>query len=299
MLLARSIRPLVIAALALSAWLQARGVSALVAARFTRIDVTPHLASTPAIAPTPPRNADAILQRNPFDSTAGSLADEPAPPAHGESDCVGVRVVAIAATDGASGSLALLRFGDEVEPHLVGIGPLDAAGNSAEAEGTTSESLGDVVTIDPGAVLIERNGGRCVARMFRPLRVSVARAPMHPATPATPDGVLSTGPGSFAVDRGARDALLNEAGDWMKTVSVRPEKVGGEVIGLRVVAIQPGSPVAGLGVRAGDILQSLNGIGLNLPEKMLEALGVLRSAPRLDVVVLRDGRPTQLDYDIR
>ena len=280
----RSSGPVALAALALTAWLQARGVSALVGARLDAPRVAPVLVGASAPSENAPRSADPILARNPFDSTTGRLGDDAPSPTSAEAPtCTDVRVLAIAAADDSRASLALLRFGDEPDPRLLGIGvPADAASESS------------VVAIDPSQVTLVRAEGRCVARMFVPTprkRPAVENQRAH--------GVVSTGAGGFAVDRATRDAIVEGASDWMRTVSVRPEKVGSDVVGLRIVALQPGSPVADLGVLPGDVLQSLNGIPLNEPEKMLRALGVVRSAPHLSVVVLRAGHPTQLDYDVR
>lgn len=280
----RSSGPLALAALALTAWLQARGVSALVGARLDAPRVAPVLVATSVPPDISPRSADPILARNPFDSTTGPLGAETPPPTTGDATaCTDVRVLAIAAADDPRASLALLRFGEEPDPRLLGVGvPADVASDVS------------VVAIDPSQVTLVRADGRCVARMFIP-------TPRKPSVVENqrPHGVVTTGAAGFAVDRATRDAIVDGAADWMKTVAVRPEKVGSDVVGLRIVALQPGSPVAGLGVLPGDVLQSLNGIPLNEPEKMLRALGVVRSAPHLSVVVLRAGHPTQLDYDVR
>ena len=69
----RSIAPVAVAALALSAWLHARGVSALVGAGL-QVPHVPPAAAPPAASPEPPpRSADVILARNAFDSATGSL----------------------------------------------------------------------------------------------------------------------------------------------------------------------------------------------------------------------------------
>ena len=121
----------------------------------------------------------------------------------------------------------------------------------------------------------------------------------HRASARAAHGIASTGPTSFAVDRGTRDALLDGAGDWMKTVAVRPEKVGDDVVGIRMVVVKPGSPLDSLGIRSGDVLQSVNGFPLTTPEKLLEALGRLRTAEHLSLAVERGGHSLQVDYDVR
>jgi general secretion pathway protein C len=279
MRLQRSIVPVAIVAIALSAWLQSRGISALVGERLAVADVSPRLAAVASAAPEAPRSADPILSRNPFDSTTGALTPvqdiEPGSPSPGPADCPDVHVIAIAAADPVEQSLALLRIEGNSEPQLRGVG-------------------GDVVSIRPAGVLLERGGGRCTARIFHPPPPSAASSPAAPGR-----GITSTGPTSFAVDRGTRDALLDGAGDWMKSVSVRPEKVGDDVVGIRVVALRPGTPLDSLGIRAGDVLESVNGFQLTTPAKMLEALARLRTADHLSLALQRGGHEVQVDYDVR
>lgn len=284
LLLPRSIGPLAIAALGLSAWLHARGICALVGAQLAAPCVAPPL---PVVTPSgalPTRGAEIILARNPFDSTTGPLAPDPVLPLPGVPGCDGVQVLAIAAADPPGASLALIRFAGDLEPQLRGVG-------------------GEVVSIDPAVVLVDRDGVICAARMFRPALAPPAAAASsgspRSAAGRVPAGVAVLGPAAFAVDRAARDALLEGAADWMKTVSVRPEKLGGEVVGLRVVGVAAGSPVEGLGIHAGDVLQSVNGVPLTTPERMLEALGRLRTSARITVGVVRAGHELQVDYDVR
>jgi general secretion pathway protein C len=269
-----------IAALALSAWLHARGFSALVGAGLGVPGVARALANEPPPAPAPPRSADVILARNPFDSTTGPLVPDPGPQATSPalSACTDVHVLAIAADDDPARSLALLRMDGEREPQLRGVG-------------------GDVVSIDPAVVLLDRNGVRCAARIFSPAAPPASTAPAIPTNPT--HGIAPLGPGSFAVDRGTRDALLDGAADWMKSVSIRPEKVGDDLVGIRVVGLKPGCPLDALGIRAGDVLQSVNGFPLTTPDKLLEALTRLRTADHLSLALQRGGRAAQVDYEVR
>lgn len=281
MLVPRSVGPLAIAALALSAWLHARGISALLGEQLAVPQVTPHLSAQAPPVPVSPRSADIILARNAFDSTTGPLGiDAPQDaPLLGIPGCAGVEVVAIAAAAPPSPSLSLIRFDGEPEPLLRGVG-------------------GEIVSIDADGVVLDRGGATCAARMFHPVSPRGAN-PLPPVAKSGHAGVAALGPSAFAVDRAARDGILDGAADWMKTVSVRPEKVGDDVVGLRVVGIAAGSPVEGLGIHAGDVLRSVNRVPLTTTEKMLEALGHLRTDERISVVLMRGGREVQVDYDVR
>ncbi len=289
-----------LAALSLSAYLHARGISALVGGGLAAPRVV-SLAPPPSPEAAPvPRSAAVILARNPFDSDTGALDPAAAgpdvpPPLGGMPACEGVQVLAIAAADVPASSLALLREEGALEPRLRGVGA-------------------DVVAIEPGVVVLDRGGTTCAARIFRPAvapaaSTSAARSPSPADRDASasrpprglPPGVAALGPTSFAVDRGARDALLEGAADWLKTVSARPEKApdGHGLLGLRIAGVAAGSPVEGLGVHGGDVITSVNGIALSSPERMLEALGRVRTADHLGVVVQRGGHEVQLDYAVR
>jgi general secretion pathway protein C len=123
-------------------------------------------------------------------------------------------------------------------------------------------------------------------------------APVPAAASGATQGIVRTGPDSFALDRSARDALIEGAADLMRSIAVRPETHGDDVLGLRVAMLKPGTPLDNLGIRAGDVLQSVDGIPLGSPDRMLEAYARVRTEERFRLVVLREGRPLQLDYQV-
>jgi general secretion pathway protein C len=277
----RSIAPFAIPALALCGWLHARGVGALNGARLGVLDATVFPAAHAAPEPPRDKSADAILARNPFDSTTGSLLAAPAASASSDDElrpCEGVRVASIVASSDPDWSFAVLERKGERDPVLRRRG-------------------GEVLAVGLDRVLLEREGERCVARMFAP------RSDATPATPApaaaTPRGIARVGAGEYAVDRSARDALIEGAADLMHSVMVAPEKMGDDVVGLRIVALKPGTSLEALGIRAGDVVVSVGGIPLTSPDRMLEACARLRTLEHIRVDLVRAGRPTQLDYDVR
>ena len=272
----RSVLPLVVGTLALCAWLHARGFAALIGGGLAAPRLHVVSEALAATDPVLPRSADPILARNPFDSVTGPLLGvAPAPSTDVSTDataaCDGVRVLSIVAADDPDWSLVVLDVRGEREPIL------RRRGGAA-----------------PDRVLLQRDGTPCVARIFAP-----AGAPPPPPPAAVARGIVRTGTDSFALDRAARDALIDGAGDLMRSVAVRPEKQGDDVVGLRITTLKPGTPLDALGIRAGDVLQSLDGIPLTSPDRMLQAYARVRTEERVRVVVLRDGRQLQLDYQVR
>lgn len=101
------------------------------------------------------------------------------------------------------------------------------------------------------------------------------------------------------VDRSVRDRLLETGGaDLGKTFRVVPEVVDGKMLGMRVLGVQEGSLLAKLGLRAGDRLRAVNGLPLGGPEQLLELYARLRTAPHLELELVRDGAKKVLEVEV-
>lgn len=77
-------------------------------------------------------------------------------------------------------------------------------------------------------------------------------------------------------------------------VAFVPHSENGKVTGLRFSGVPSGSLFDLLGLKHGDILQSINGYSVNHPEEALRAYAMLRRAPLLRVSILREGRPVEI-----
>jgi general secretion pathway protein C len=277
----RSLTPVVVLALATCAWLHARGFAALVGGRLAVPELHVVSVAQAAAEPPAPRSADPILARNPFDSVTGPLlggpeASDPAAETQVVAPCDDVRVVSIVAFADPEWSFAMLDVRGEHEPLLRRRGDL-------------------VAEIAVDRVLVDRSGRRCVARIFSP--PSTTAPP--PSASGGARGIVRTGPGSFVLDRSARDALIEGGADLTKYAAVRAEKNGDDVIGLKITALKPGTALDALGVRAGDVLESLDGIPLTAPDRMLQAYARARAEEHVRIVLLRDGHEQQIDYEVR
>jgi general secretion pathway protein C len=73
---------------------------------------------------------------------------------------------------------------------------------------------------------------------------------------------------------------------------------GGNVIGFKLYAIRPNSPLARLGFQNGDTLVSINGFALTSADKALEIYTKLREATSLEFEVQRAGKTLRLDLSV-
>jgi general secretion pathway protein C len=164
-----------------------------------------------------------------------------------------------------------------------------------------------VVYVAEDRVWLSRGGVLCQARVFgkpastapdgKPVATSPAQTPLEKELASK---IAKTGPNEFQIDRGAVDRILEAQLELMKT-PLAPDKVGDRVVGFRLLRVRPGSILATLGLQTGDRLVSLNGIEVTSTERMLEAYAKLqsRTIDRLTIHLVRDGKPTNIDYVIR
>ncbi len=102
----------------------------------------------------------------------------------------------------------------------------------------------------------------------------------------------------FVVTRRGADAILANMRIVAHSVHVNPELKGGDAIGFRIVGMKTTSVLARLGLREGDVVQSLNGRDISTPDKALEAYAKLRSSRHLQVHLTRDGKSLPIDVKI-
>jgi general secretion pathway protein C len=315
-ILERGFTGIVLALCTVAAAFTARGVSGIAAA--TLAAAPADLAAAPlalpralSVAPDDTPSAEAILARNPFDSATGSLLrHDPGP--EGDADavpidpanaprCDALVVHAIVATADEGASFASLST--EAEPHAV----LRARGGTVGAKVVRFVGR-DRVWLSDGAGY----RGLCQVALFAP---STATAPAASAAPlpvtapvrgggAPLDPVIAKGIEQVSaterrIDRGVFEKILAEHAELTRGTGVAPIRENGNVVGLKVSGVRPDGLLATLGIENGDRLTSLNGFDVTDPEKALNAYAQLRVAPKIVVVVVRAGRPLQLDYVLR
>lgn len=306
------------------AFLNAKAVTSLVEATVDTSLVMPHVgaASIGEALPAAPRpTADAILDRNPFDHVTGSLRPpNDAPIDDGRSIdnedpfsaplCEGVRSlvvvgakdqkVAFAALD-YGGQRLLRRQGGEVGPAEVAYVGDDRVWLRGRTEGS-ARSAGD-------------RGRLCQAPVHGapppppPVKVD---APARPGSELAVGGtrsatelaiekkIMKTGPNEYAIDRSAVDLILEAQTELMKSRIV-PEKEGDRVVGVRVLNVKPGSVLSMLGIENNDRLETINGMEVSSPEKMLEVYARIRggAADKMQIHLTRGGKPLNIDYAIK
>jgi general secretion pathway protein C len=298
--------------IAIAAYFQASGVTQLVSGSIaldpSATPASPKPKRAVALSSQGPRkSADAILERNPFDSVTGPLTGEELdlslmpPPVQDSSNadpyqdptCDVAKVLLIAASSdpawsfasiaGPDGKSVLRRQGDDVSGHQVHFVGWDR-------------------------VWLVNNGQRCQMEVGGKADIKkVAAKTPAPASKGAKSKVVEeitskiqkVSDNEFNVERSVVDLILENQTELMRSARIVPEKEGDKVVGIRLFGIKADSLLSTLGMVNGDRLQTINGFDMASPEKALEAYARLRTADHLTIAINRKGKPQNIDFNIK
>jgi general secretion pathway protein C len=151
---------------------------------------------------------------------------------------------------------------------------------------------GRVVAIAPSAVTIDFD-----ARLMD-VKLSAEPAPMVAA--ARPAPAPSSDPGSRVLAR--RDVerrLGEEAPRILAETSLMPALDAGHVAGFTLTRVPEGSLLTDAGLRAGDVLTSINDTPIDSMATLVGLWPRLQGESTLRAVVLRNGQPVSLTVNLR
>ncbi|MDI3281808.1 type II secretion system protein GspC [Polyangium sp. 15x6] len=293
----------------LAAYFQAAGLGRLVSSSLSGPPFEP-------VSPQPPRkmrnalaavqdekDGEAILGRNPFDSITGPLARH-GPPDDGDPEpagplgdpytdpiCDAAKVLLITEADDALWSFAAIA-GPDGKPALRRLGD-DIGGRTVHA-----------MTWD--RVWLRQGAARCQLPLHERRESPAAQkergdAPAKPASRVPPeiaDRIRKDADNHYVVERSVIDTIL-ERPDLLGAARLVPAREGDRVVGMRVSGVRPGSLPSMLGLQNGDRLDSINGFETGDLTKMMEAFTRLRAADRLDVRIVRGGKPMSIEVEMR
>lgn len=273
---------------AAAAYFQARGGTQLLSVRLGYKDrKSPrdqHTSSPALVGGT--KSAQAILDRNPFDSATGRLPRSPRPVNSAANldasdplswpECEGIHVLIVTESKDPHWSLATLQAADEPRPRLRRIGD-DMGGRQVAFIGYNPKQQAPSVWFEGGNAL-------CQSVMFQRAAPELAPVPTLASAPAIAHLRASEIPRYQA--------------SIMRQVRVVPELKNGAIVGIKLFGIGAGSLLDSLGLRNGDRLDSINGFEIATPEKALQAYAQLRTAGHLHVLLTRSGKALAIDLNI-
>ncbi len=238
--------------------------------------------------------ASPILDRNPFDSST-TIRDPPAleqgaepGPSSGLSECTSGRVVLIAQNDDPNWAFASID---------------DGSGQAQMRRVGDSFGKFQMMSLSWDRVYLTESGKDCFLTMGNALPTGRSTAAASDAAASDKgdiaDRITKVSDTEFTMDRETIDEILGSAGGLLGKTRTTPVKTGDRVTGLRLGTVSPGSTLGHLGMKTRDVLQSMSGIALTSPEKLLTAYEKMRAAQTFNLRILRKGVSRQIRFRIR
>jgi hypothetical protein len=121
------------------------------------------------------------------------------------------------------------------------------------------------------------------------------------SAPDLKEATRPPGAGTGTISRAELNKVLDAApGRFLQHVQTEPRFVGGRFRGWKLAAFFPGDArFAGVDLRAGDVVLTVNGHAIEQPEQLMEVWEALRFERALVISLERDGQPRQLRFEIR
>lgn len=116
----------------------------------------------------------------------------------------------------------------------------------------------------------------------------------------TPELIVSeSGDNAWEIDKESFDTVLQDLGPLLTQARVVPNFKGGKIDGYKVFAIKEGSLFEKIGLSNGDVIRSVNGVGINTPERALQLFQQLRAETDFRIDIERDGASETFSYTLR
>jgi len=276
------------ALIALCCWLAADIVIAI-AARATEADGAVSLHPLAAASPQGGswEQRQAILTRNLFKASTAAPAIQVVPEAERYAKTrLALRLLATVSSSDPAASLAAVENQKAREHEVVRIGDTILGAR--------------VAGIDRRRIVLDNRGRREelaldeeASRTPRPL---ARRVPTRPPR-AGGASVQRVGRNRFAVDRSAADALADNPAALFSQARIIPRYEAGQMTGIQLSAIKPGSVFEQAGLQDGDTVIELNGISAGDPAGSQQLLQEFRNADRWTLKVRdRNGAERTIDF---
>jgi hypothetical protein len=112
-------------------------------------------------------------------------------------------------------------------------------------------------------------------------------------------GLSALGNGEYAISRELLLKALKNPGGAAAGAHFRLAERDGKSVGMEMRGVREGSTLSRMGMKTGDVVQTINGIDVTNPLGMMDALRMAREADGFTITIMREGRPQALRYSVR
>ncbi len=165
--------------------------------------------------------------------------------------------------------------------------------------------MATLVVVERQRAIVERNGKReemVLSEDNAPKPKSTRRGgnakKAAKPTPKQKLDIIEKGDNEYVIDKEQFNSLLTDLGPLLSSARVVPNFKNGTIDGYKVFAIKSGSLYEKIGMQNGDIIDAINGLKIETPDKALMLFQQLKSEDHFDLDIRRDGQPIAFSYDL-
>jgi len=160
-----------------------------------------------------------------------------------------------------------------------------------------------LIQVSRNKVYLERNGKQEVLEVYEGPEIKTGK---RAEAKGSQKGSVPTGAGIKRLSanryRIPQEELTNAFENMSRLltqVRMVPNFSDGEPDGFKLLSVKGGSLIHRSGLRDGDIIQRVNGIEIDSPEKAFEVYEQVRNEPIITVEILRGGRKRTFTYEVK
>jgi len=171
--------------------------------------------------------------------------------------------------------------------------------------GESTGACGTVKQVEWDRVILNRDGRDEILELAntQPHQQPAAPAPGSIPIPPSPVGsgnphVQKVSDNEYNIDKSEVDSALDNMNQLFTQIRAVPHFDGGQSTGFRLFAIRQNSIFDQIGLRNGDIIESVNGSDINDPAKALALFGDMRNQRQICVKIQRNKDLETVCYNI-
>lgn len=220
----------------------------------------------------------------PHPDTDDIYEEEPAAP----SGTIGNLTLAGTVTGPREIALAMIRKRGEREPGIFSLIQRES-GISNDVYGYT------LVKIAEKHVELKHGSEISILRLYEP----DDEPPKKPRSPARSGRAESGNVINRTISQAEiQQKVLNNMDNALRGLTAGPHRVNNEIVGYRLIRLQPYNVLYQYGARTGDIIMRVNGHALNSTERLYRMWEMVQSESQIRVDIERGGRPVTFNFTI-
>jgi general secretion pathway protein C len=168
----------------------------------------------------------------------------------------------------------------------------------------------EVLEIERGRITIMNNGRKEELTMYEDKELARntpaalpaldGAAPPPPPVPGQENvEVRPQGENRYEIDKGQFEQMTSNLGPLLTQARVVPHFENGVIDGYKIFAIKPDSLYQKIGLENGDVIQNINGIQVDSPEKALQMFQSLRTERTFTINLSRNNERQTFYYNLR